>query len=409
MRVLLINVVCGIRSTGRLCTDLAEALEAQGHEVKIAYGRERVPQQFQKYAVRIGSDIDNKIHGLQARLMDGAGFGSKRATRAFLEKVREFDPDVIHLHNLHGYYLNIEELFFYLKSCGKRIIWTLHDCWAFSGHSATCDAAGCRKWISGCGHCPELGSYPKSLTDHSAANWKRKRDAMKGVPDLSLVTPSEWLAGLTRESFLSEYPVSVIRNGIDTSRFRPVKNDFRERYGIEDKFMLLGAATSWSDRKGLADFLRLSELLGDEYQIVLVGVTSKQKKSLPERIIGIERTDSVEELACIYSAADLYLNLSYCENYPTTNLEAMTCNTPVLTYQTGGSPESVLLHQGIVVDKGDLNAVIEAVAQYKAESSGKPELSCAGEFDKRLAARQYAAYYEGLPQPFRLIPADELI
>ncbi len=385
MRILMINVVCGIRSTGRICTDLATALKEQGHEVKIAYGRETVPEQFQKYAVKIGSDLDVKLHGIKARLFDGSGWGSKKATIQFLNWVKEYDPDVIHLHNIHGYYINIEVLFDYLRNCGKKIIWTLHDCWAFTGHSAYCDAINCEKWISGCDNCPNMKEYPASFTDHSKRNWEKKKHLMCMIPNLSIVTPSEWLAGLVRKSFLAYYPVTVIHNGIDTSQFYPLENDFKEFYGIADKFMLLGVATSWNEMKGFSDYLKVSSLLGENYQVVLVGLTKEQKDNLPSNVFGIERTNSVRELAYIYSAADIFLNLSYCENYPTVNLEAVACGTPVITYNTGGSPESAL--NGIIVPKGDLEAIVEAVKKCKEKTSAL-DIDKA-EIDKYSAMNKY--------------------
>ena len=363
----MINVVCGIRSTGRICTDLAAELEKQGHEVKIAYGREEVPEQFKKYAVRIGADLDVKFHGVKARLFDGCGFGSKAATKKFIKWVKEFDPDVIHLHNLHGYYINIEVLFDYLRTCGKRIIWTLHDCWAFTGHTPYCDVVGCERWIEGCHNCPSLRLYPVSYTDRSRINWNRKNRILTGVSDLTIVTPSEWLAGLVKKSFLSVYPVTVIHNGIDTSQFYPMQSDFKKKHGIEDKTMLLGVSTAWNDLKGYSDFLELARRLGEEYRIVLVGLSKEQVKELPESIIGIQRTNSLKELAQIYSAADLFLNLSYCENYPTVNLEALACGTPVLTYDVGGSSESAL--DGNDVSKGNINAIINYLCKNKEFSS----------------------------------------
>jgi len=396
MKVLMINSVCGIRSTGRICTDLATALEAQGHEVKIAYGREEVPEQFQKYAVRIGTDYDTKFHGVMARTLDAAGFGSKGATRKFVEWIKKFDPDVIHLHNLHGYYINIEILFNYLRTCRKKIIWTLHDCWAFTGHSAYCDAVECEKWKTGCDHCPNMKVYPISYMDRSRSNWKKKRELLTGIPNLTIVTPSHWLAGLVKESFLSEYPIQVIHNGIDTSQFHPMENDFREVYGVGNKFMLLGVTTSWDDMKGLSDFIKLADVLDDTYQVVLVGLTPEQKKLLPENILGIERTNSVRELAYIYSTADLFLNLSYCENYPTVNLEAVACNTPVLTYRTGGSPESAEEYNGIVVERGDLNAVIDAIKQYREKNKRKPELTVNRQLmDNQATVNNYQEIIEG--------------
>ena len=341
MRILMINSVCGIRSTGRICTDLAEMLEKQGHEVKIAYGRESVPEKYQKYAVRIGSDFDVKLHGLKARLFDASGFGSKRATKRFVEWVKAYDPDVIHLHNLHGYYLHLGILFEYLKTCGKKIVWTLHDCWAFTGHCAHFTLAKCEKWKTGCEHCPQKDSYPKSFSDHAKRNFEKKKSLFCGIPDLTLVTPSVWLAGLVKESFLREYSVRVIHNGIDLSVFQPTESDFRERYGLQNKKIILGVASVWDKRKGLDDFLKLSEILNDSYAIVLVGVSKEQKDKLPGNIVGIERTNSTKELAGIYTAADVFFNPTYEDNYPTVNLEAQACGTPVITYRTGGSVESV--------------------------------------------------------------------
>lgn len=394
MKVLMINVVCGIRSTGRICTDLATALEAQGHEVKIAYGRETVPEQFQKYAVRIGTDIDVKLHGGKARLFDGAGFGSKRATEKFIEWVKEYDPDVIHLHNIHGYYINVEVLFNYLKVCGKKVIWTLHDCWAFTGHTAYCDSVNCERWITGCYECPLTKAYPTSFVDKSKQNWRKKKEIFSGIKGLTIITPSEWLAGLVRKSFLAEYPVKVINNGIDTSKFYPIESDFRKKNGLEGKFVLLGVATVFDDMKGYSDFLKLREMLGDEYRIVLVGLTKEQIKDLPRGILGIERTSSVRELAEIYTAADLFLNLSYCENYPTVNIEAMSCGTPVLTYKTGGSPEMVEKYGGIVVEQGNITAVANRCRNIKCGEESVKSRFVVEENDNSMVIRNYLKQYE---------------
>ena len=390
----MINVMCGIRSTGRICTDIAQLLEQQGHEVKIAYGRGEVPEAFRKYAVQIGSDLDVKLHGVKARLLDGAGFGSAGATREFIRWVKAFDPDVIHLHNIHGYYIHVGILFDYLHSCGKKIIWTLHDCWAMTGHSAYCDAAGCERWVDGCYKCPLLKEYPQSFVDRSAHNWKKKKECFAGVPDLTVVTPSRWLGGLVQRSFLGGYPVEVVNNGIDISQFEQEDSGFRRENGLEGKFLLLGVASVWNDMKGLSDFIRLREMLDDSYAIVLVGVTEQQQSTLPEGILGIRRTTSVRELARIYSAADLFVNLTYCDNFPTVNLEALACGTPVLTYETGGSPEAVRQYGGFVVAQGDLAAVAAQVEAFA--HSGETPLKV---FDKELlstasAAARYVRLYE---------------
>lgn len=392
MKVLMINVVCGIRSTGRICTDLADELEKKGHEVKIAYGRESVPKQFEKYAVRIGTDIDVKLHGIKARLFDGTGFGSKRATRTFIKWVQEYNPDVIHLHNIHGYYINIEILFEYLRVCGKKIIWTLHDCWAFTGHSAYCDAVQCERWIQGCYKCPQIKEYPKSMTDASQRNWKKKKRIFSDISNMTIITPSNWLAGLVKKSFLGKYPVEVIYNGIDTSQFKPLENDFRKVYHLEDKFVVLGIATVWNDMKGYSDFIRLSSMLDDSYKIVMVGLTDQQIEKLPINILGIKRTSSVKELSYIYSASDVFLNLTYCDSYGLVNLEAALCDTPVISYDTGGCSESVAGH-GYIVPKGDLKAAMRKI-NYIKEKGFKFDINIE-KHDSKQAIKSYIKNYEG--------------
>ena len=387
MKVLMVNSVCGIRSTGRICTDLAAALEAQGHEVKIAYGRESVPERAQKYAVRIGSEMGVKVHALRARLLDDSGFGSKAATCTFLKWVEEYDPDVIHLHNIHGYYLNVEELFGYLHRSGKRVIWTLHDCWAFTGHAAYCDAANCEKWKTGCSHCPKRDDYPKSFLDFSARNWRKKKALFTSLAQLEIVTPSHWLARLAGESFLGGYPISVIHNGINTSVFQPTESDVRLRYQAENKKLILGVAAVWDGRKGLNDFVALHEKLGDQARIVLVGLSDEQIHSLPAGMIGIQRTNSPAELAELYSAADFFVNPTYDDNYPTTNLEAISCGTPVLSYDTGGSGESACLY-GCMVKKGDVDALAALI------QNPPTFIRHDGDLDTAACIAQYLALYQ---------------
>ena len=366
MKILLINVVCGIRSTGRICSDLAVALEKQGHTVKIAYGREKVPEQYSKYAVRIGKDLDVKIHGLAARSFDMCGWGSKKATEMFIKWVKEYNPDVIHLHNIHGYYINVKVLFDYIRDSGKKIIWTLHDCWAFTGHAAFCGAEHCERWTKGCYACPKKADYPASLIDNSKINWYRKRSTFTGIPNLTIVTPSRWLGTLVKKSFLKKYPVKVIKNGIDTSVFKPTLcKTVLKMFNIKNKKIILGVAAVWDKRKGLSDFIKLREMLDlGEYTIVLVGLNKKQINTLPDGIIGIERTDSIDELVELYSVADIFVNLTYEDNYPTTNLEAIACGTPVITYDTGGSGESASLY-GRVIKQGDIIAVAKTIINWE--------------------------------------------
>ena len=301
MKVLMINSVCGIKSTGRIATDLADMLTEKGHIVKIAYGREEVPEKYKGYAVRIGNEWDVRLHGLEARLFDNAGFGSKKATLKFLEWVREFAPDIIHLHNLHGYYINVELLFKFLKEYKKPVIWTLHDCWAFTGHCAHFDLCKCYKWKTECHKCPQKKEYPASiLLDNSRKNYRNKKKAFQGVDNMVIVTPSNWLSDLVKESFLREYETRVINNGIDLALFKPTEGGFREKYKLENKIIVLGVASAWGVKKGLVDFIELRKQLDRRYEIVLVGVSEEDKNILPDGMLGITRTDSVKELAEIY-------------------------------------------------------------------------------------------------------------
>lgn len=389
MKVLMINVVCGIRSTGRICTDLAVALEEQGHEVKIAYGREDVPEKFQKYAVRIGSDLDVKLHGIKARLFDEAGFGSKKATEKFIDWVKEYDPDIIHLHNIHGYYLNIEVLFKYLKTCGKKIIWTLHDCWSFTGHCVYFDYVACEKWKRGCYNCPQKKEYPARIgPDMSRKNYIKKRQLFTSISNMTLVTPSQWLSDFLHDSFMKEYNVRVIHNGIDTEVFRPMESKVKEQYFCTDKKIILGVAAVWDKRKGLSSFIELSKKLDDTYRIILVGLTKEQIKGLPSNMIGIERTNSVKELVELYSAAAIFVNPTLEDNYPTTNIEAIACGTPVVTYDTGGSPESAKMY-GTSVAQKDVQALVRAIKNAGIFNPQNVDV------DYKTSVQKYMRLYEG--------------
>lgn len=365
MRILIINSVCGIRSTGRICTDLADALCKEGHEVRIAYGRETVPKKYGKIAIRIGNAFSVKEDMLLSRVCDNAGFNSKAATKEFVAWIKKYDPDIIHLHNIHGYYLNVDILFEYLKECGKRIIWTLHDCWPFTGHCSYFDYVKCDGWKFGCKKCIQPREYPKSLlVSRSNLNYKRKKKAFTNVPNMCIITPSYWLAGLVKESFLKEYPICVIHNGIDTSIFKPTRSNILSRNHLENKHIVLGVASIWSQRKGLKYFLQLSDMLPDQYRIVLIGLSKQQIEKLPPQIIGLQKTNNVQELVEWYSAADVFVNPTLEENYPTTNIEAQACGTPVISFKTGGSVESANCF-GVSVEQGDVAAIVRCIEEKK--------------------------------------------
>ena len=351
MKYLFINSVAGFGSTGRIIAETCRGLMKQGHECRIAYGRNKANCD-DITTIRIGTELDYRVHGAMNRLLDNQGFGSARATRAFLEEIKLFDPDVIWLHNLHGYYIHIGLLFAYLRDCGKEIRWTLHDCWTFTGHCAYFDFVGCDKWKTGCYACPQKREYPTSLLlDNSSKNYAHKRKLFTGIPNLKIYTPSQWLADLIRSSFLGEYPVEVVRNTVNTDVFKPTHSDFRKVHALENKKIVLCVASIWNQRKGLEDVIALSRLLDDQYRIVLVGKLPDSCKRLPDNIVHVERTDSQQALASIYTAADVLINPTYEDTYPTVNLEALACGTPVITYRTGGSPESLDETCGIVTER----------------------------------------------------------
>jgi len=360
MRYLFIGSLAGCGSTGRIAAEKCRELLKDGHECVLAYGREMAHCEDIS-TVRIGSPIEVKLHVLRNRIFDDHGFGSASATRIFLRWVKEYDPDVIWLHNIHGYYLHIGLLFDYLRNSGKKIFWTLHDCWSFTGHCAYFDFVQCDRWKSGCHHCPQKKTYPASiLRDNSAWNYETKRKLFTGLTDVTLITPSQWLADLVKESFLRVYPVEVVHNTINTDIFKPRFSDFRKKNGLENMKLILGVASVWDERKGLRDFLKLAEILNDDYKIVLVGLSKEQIEKLPDNILGITRTNNAVELAEIYSAADVFVNTTYEENYPTVNLEARACGTKVVSYDTGGCKET-LGEKDMLVPKGDVQKLWEAV------------------------------------------------
>ena len=359
MKVLQINSVCGIGSTGKICTDIARTLIDSGHQCKIAYGRGTVPDKYKDIAVRIGSDFGIKMSAIHTRFTGKHGFSGKSATSKFVKWAGCYNPDVIHLHNIHGYYINIQILFDYLRQAQKPVVWTLHDCWPFTGHCAYFDMCGCSKWVSQCENCPQINTYPKSLFDASSKNFELKKHLFAGIKNMTIVTPSNWLANLVKQSFLGCYDVKVINNGIDTSVFKPTEGNFRKAYGLQNKKIILGVASTWDKRKGLDDFIKLASLIDDNYVIVLVGLNAKQVGTLPENILGITRTQSATELAHVYTTADVLVNPTYEDNYPTVNIEAQCCGTPVITYNTGGSVESVT--DDCIVNRGDVHQIYEKI------------------------------------------------
>ena len=358
-KILIVNVVCGRGSTGRIAAEIGERYAREGWEVKFGDGQfQSAPERYTLWRVPIGNKWEVRIHQFLTRIFDwhGTGVCSYFATRRFVKWAEGWKPDILWLHNIHGYYLNYPMLFRWIKRHPEmEVKWTLHDCWAFTGHCSYFSMGGCEKWKTGClGSCSEKWQYPKSwLLSAAESNWARKRKAFMGVKNLTLITPSKWLADLTRKSFLKEYPVEVVHNTIDTKVFNPTPSNVKNQLGIAGRKMILGVASTWDRRKGLQDFYRLRELLDDQYAIVLVGLASRQIATLPKGIIGIPRTNSARELAELYSAADWFFNPTLEDNYPTVNLEAIACGCKVATYDVGGCAETIEGCGGAILLRGE--------------------------------------------------------
>ncbi len=399
MRVLQINSVCGVGSTGRIATDINKILKYQGHESYIAFGRGDAREC--DTTIRIGNQFDNYIHVAKTRILDKHGFSSKQATQKFINKIEELNPDIIHLHNIHGYYINVEILFEYLKRTNKPVVWTLHDCWAFTGHCSYFDYVECYRWKTGCYSCPQKKNYPGSiLMDNSRHNYLKKKELFKDVPNMTIVTPSNWLARLVKQSFLDEYDVKVINNGINLEVFKQTESKFREQHNLEDKFIILGVASVWEERKGYKYFLELSKTIKTDEIIVLVGLTDKQVENLPNNIIGITRTNSVSELTEIYSAADIFVNPTLEDNFPTTNLEALACGIPIITFETGGSVECINNECGFIVEKGNMKLLTDAIQIVKEKGKLSYSKECVRRaktfYDKEDRFNDYIKLYASI-------------
>ena len=397
MKVLQINSVCGVGSTGRIATDLYKVMKENGIESKIAFGigtAENIPQED---AFKFGNKFDYYVPNAVSRITGKAGFYSKINTIKLLEFIKQYKPDLIHIHNIHGYYINVKMLFEFLKKYDKPVIWTLHDCWAFTGHCAHFDLIGCTKWKTQCYNCPIHREYPKSFTDNSRHIYKLKKQLFTGVENLTIVTPSQWLADLVKQSFLKDHTIRIINNGINLDVFKPIENDIKIKYKCENKYLILGVAFGWDKKKGLDVFIELSKRLDEnKYKIMLVGTDEHIEKDLPDNIISIHRTKNQNELAKIYSAADLFVNPTREDTYPTVNMESLACGTPVLTFNTGGSPEIIDKTCGMVVEKDDIDSMYNEIINICENNVFTKEmcLKKSRMFDKNEKYRNYIELYK---------------
>ena len=394
MRILEINTV-NFGSTGHIMLQIADLAKAEGHEVICSfYARRKKPADPD--TIYIGNKVSHNIHKKLYYKTGNNGCYSKLSTWNFLRKVKKFDPDLIHIHNLHNCYINLPMLFNYIKKNNKKVVWTLHDCWSFTGQCPYFTAVGCDKWKTGCHDCEQINRYPSCSVDRTDKMWKRKKEWFTGVTNLTIVTPSQWLADLAKQSYLKDYPVKVIYNGINLDVFKPTESDFRAKHGLEDKKILLGVASVWEVRKGIDVFIELAGRLDDRFKIVLVGTDDEVDKTLPDNIISIHRTSNQKELAEIYTAADLFVNPTREEVFGLVNAESLACGTPVLTFNTGGCPEVIDESTGIVLKDEDIGSVEQAIISM-CESEKYSKDACierAKHFDSGLKYDEYLSLFE---------------
>lgn len=359
-------------STGRIMQEIGDVAMAHGWESYIAYsgGRDGKNPNCTSIPIPVGNKVDVAWHAVETRLLDRHGLASRCATKRFIKKIKEINPDIIHIHNIHGYFLNYKLLFEFLAEYGRPVIWTVHDCWLFTGHCYHYSSIGCYKWQERCKCCEQKKCFPTSwLVDRSEQNFIDKKTAFNSLPKTNfIIAPvSEWMAGEMKKSFLSECTYKVMHNGIDLKTFAPRDSSriVRKRYGITASHILMAIASIWLPEKGVDDLMKMSELLNEDEVIVMVGVDDELMKRLPNKIIGIKRTANVDQLAELYSASTAVVNPTWQDNYPTVNLEAIACGTPVVTYKTGGSPESITPETGYVVEQGDVKGMLDAVRKIE--------------------------------------------
>lgn len=393
-------------STGRIMQEIGALAESAGWHTWCAYGKGRDGiRACTTDMLPVGNTWSTALHGLFTRAFDRHGLGSAGATREFVKRLQEINPDIIHIHNIHGYFLNYQIFFDYLKHSRANVIWTVHDCWLYTGHCYYYSAVGCDAWKRGCGNCPQRGAFPRSIfIDRSRKNFIDKKLSFTSMPkDRMVIVPvSEWMRDEMSHSFLREYPFQVIHNGIDTSVFRPCNSlEIREKLGIgADKKIILGLASIWCAEKGLDDFIRLSKMLQDNEIIVMVGVDARTAKRLPASIKWLRRTENIDMLAQLYSEALAFVNPTYQDNYPTVNLEAISCGTPVVTYRTGGSVESITPATGRIVEQGDVEGILLAVREIEALGKSSFTQACRdyalANFRKEDRYNDYLRLYERL-------------
>ncbi|MBQ0099341.1 MAG: glycosyltransferase [Firmicutes bacterium] len=359
MRVLQINAVCGNGSTGLIVKDIASQVEKNGDEAFVAFQNGQASKNFYVF----NNKFDEKLHALYTRIFGKQGYASKRETKKFLKWVSEIKPDIVHLHNLHGNYINLPMLLNYLSKNDIATVVTLHDCWFFTGKCTHYVEYKCDRWQESCGKCPQKHANINSIFfDKSSKVLFDREKLFVSIPRLKIVGCSKWIAEECKKSKLKNCDITYIHNGVDTSIFKPTNNEFRKKNNLEDKFVVLGFANKWGQERNREAVLYIISTLKEDERIVLVGCDNKMMDNFSkfDNVICVGFIKDRNELADIYSSCDVFLNLTHADTLPTVNMESICSGTPVITYDVCGSPELVDSGSGFVVPENDYIAIVEA-------------------------------------------------
>ena len=380
-------------STGKIAQQIGEKALLNGWDSYITFSSREPRIPTKSHIIKVGNRVDPYFHYIENLFFDREGLSSRRATRDLIKQIKEIAPDVIQLHNIHDHWLNYRILFEYLNSTDIKVVWTFHDCWAFTGHCFHFVTKGCDRWKTECHDCPLQREYPKTFLDRSRKNFELKKRLFTSNPNLTIVGCSNWMAALVHMSFLKDKRIEVIHNGIDLNVFKPCCSKPND-----DTFRVLAVSNVWNKEKGYYDILKLREYLSSDYEIIIVGLTADQLKELPKGIKGIQRTQNVQEMVDMYSSADVLINPTYADTFPTINIEALACGTPVITYKTGGSPEIIDEKTGIVVEQGNLEALTNAITSLREKPLDSKECRKRSEtlFNKEERFKDYINLYEQL-------------
>lgn len=377
MKVAQINATCGSGSTGKICLSVSKLLNERAVGNVIFYS-----QGMSDYSkgIKFSTDRYKKIQALKSRICGNWGFNSKMATRRLISELEHFAPDIVHIHNIHAHDCDLDMLLPYLKEKRIKVFWTFHDCWAFTGYCTHFLMENCDKWKTECRNCVKWREY-SWIFDRSNMLFQKKKTLLDDL-DITLITPSDWMAKTVKQSFLSQKEIVVIHNGINLDVFKPSRSNFRDRYDLQGKKIVLGVAFNWGYAKGLDVVNKLANMLDEEYAIVLVGTTPAVDKQLSPRIICIHKTDDQAQLADIYSAADVFINPTREENYPTVHLESIACGTPVISFDVGGCKETIPEGCGECVSCGDVEEMERAIIRWCSNA-----VAHAQSFDREYIAR----------------------